>query len=679
MKKTLFTLLLLAATFALKAQDTITVDTLGDEQFMDGNWRYKDENKTHWADSLDRRTWPSKNINFSLDTLNNPFSGIGWFSKTLRVAKPLRRRIGAFVLDAQEGAMELYLNGKLIGNFGTPSADANSEKAEIPLRNEYIVFQFDTTEFQRIDILYSSHQRIENAGFDITVSSAKNAIGLLRFTALFFDGLTMLAIGTFMAFSLIHLLLFFFYKEDKSNLYYGLSTVAISVMLVLILAARLMSNPNDAFVLSALTNCTGYLTIYLLIRLFYYVFKGGAPVWHWFLLVLMVLAIAAEWQSTNAYSLISILYIILSLIEFLRITYQAFRHKLPGSKNFGFGILTAISGVIILLIALYLVFSVGVINDQISGVTPFDFTGKSMAFLIMISVIMAFYGIPVSMSLFISRKSAETNESLKIQLKKVKELSAETLRQEREKQKILEGQKGMLETEVKRQTKEIRKQHDIVKKERDRSEELLLNILPEETAQELKEKGHSDAQLIDQVTVIFTDFKGFTAMSEQVTPKELVQDLHTCFSEFDRICEKYHIEKIKTIGDAYMAAGGLPTPNKTHAKDVVLAALEMAKIVEKGKASKIAKKLPFFEIRVGVHSGPVVAGIVGIKKFQYDIWGDTVNTASRMESSGDVGKVNISQTTYELLKDEPDFAFENRGKIQAKGKGELEMYFASTT
>lgn len=221
----------------------------------------------------------------------------------------------------------------------------------------------------------------------------------------------------------------------------------------------------------------------------------------------------------------------------------------------------------------------------------------------------------------------------------------------------------------------IRRQKKIIEREKKRSDDLLLNILPEEVAEELKAKGSADAKLIDEVSVLFTDFKDFTLHSEKLSPKELVADINECYSAFDLIMEKYGVEKIKTIGDAYMAAGGLPTPNHTHASDVVRAALAIQRFMQEQKIINQEKGKSFFEIRIGVHSGPVVAGIVGVKKFQYDIWGDTVNTASRHESAGEAGKVNISQSTYELIKDEPDFIFEQRGKIHAKGKGDMVMYF----
>jgi class 3 adenylate cyclase/tetratricopeptide (TPR) repeat protein len=217
------------------------------------------------------------------------------------------------------------------------------------------------------------------------------------------------------------------------------------------------------------------------------------------------------------------------------------------------------------------------------------------------------------------------------------------------------------------------KQRNKIARSKKQSEELLLNILPEEVAKELKAKGRAEAQLMDEVTVLFTDFKGFTQLSEKLSPKELVAEINECFSAFDHIMQKYGVEKIKTIGDAYMAAGGLPIANTTHANDVVLAAIDIQQFMHEHKAKKEAAGELFFEIRIGVHTGPVVAGIVGVKKFAYDIWGDTVNTASRMESSGEVGKVNISGTTYALVKDK--FTCTHRGKVTAKGKGEIDMYF----
>lgn len=217
--------------------------------------------------------------------------------------------------------------------------------------------------------------------------------------------------------------------------------------------------------------------------------------------------------------------------------------------------------------------------------------------------------------------------------------------------------------------------YEIITHEKKRSDDLLLNILPEEVAEELKDKGKAEARNFDLVSILFTDFKAFTQLSENLSARDLVEEINACFEAFDGIMDKNKIEKIKTIGDAYMAAGGIPKPTEASIKNTVLAAIEMQAFISKRKVDMDRRNLPAFEMRVGIHTGPVVAGIVGVKKFQYDIWGDTVNTASRMESSGEIGKVNISRATYEWIKDEPDFAFENRGKLRVKGKGELEMWF----
>ena len=218
----------------------------------------------------------------------------------------------------------------------------------------------------------------------------------------------------------------------------------------------------------------------------------------------------------------------------------------------------------------------------------------------------------------------------------------------------------------------INKAKLLVENEKQKSDLLLLNILPEETAKELKDNGKVQAKKYESVSVLFTDFEGFTKYSENLSPEELVESVNYYYSKFDEIMEKYGLEKIKTVGDAYMAAGGLPFPSDDHALKLVMAAFEIVDFVKESKKFD-PDNMTRFDIRIGINSGPVVAGVVGTKKFAYDIWGDTVNIASRMESNSEPGKINISDNTYQLIKE--DFNCTYRGEIEAKNKGKMKMYF----
>jgi adenylate cyclase len=212
-------------------------------------------------------------------------------------------------------------------------------------------------------------------------------------------------------------------------------------------------------------------------------------------------------------------------------------------------------------------------------------------------------------------------------------------------------------------------------REKEKTETLLSNVLPKNTAAELMSKGKATKIKYNFVTVLFSDIQGFTKIAEEMNPEVLIDELDKFFFYFDSVVEKYGIEKIKTIGDAYMCAGGIPERNRTNPVEVILAALEMQQYMLNLKTTSEIEGMKYWDIRIGIHTGTVVAGVVGQKKLSYDIWGDTVNTASRMESSGDAGKINISGTTFEFVKE--FFVCEHRGKMPVKYKGELDMYFVN--
>lgn len=213
----------------------------------------------------------------------------------------------------------------------------------------------------------------------------------------------------------------------------------------------------------------------------------------------------------------------------------------------------------------------------------------------------------------------------------------------------------------------------LLDKQKDEIEGLLLNILPGEVAQELRQKGQATPRNYERVSILFSDFNGFTTIADKMEPSLLVEDLSECFVAFDNIIEKYNLEKIKTIGDAYMCAGGIPTPDDNHPYRIVRAALEMQTFMLTYNQQRLAKGLMPWHMRIGINVGAVVAGVVGRKKYAYDIWGSSVNVASRMESNGASGRVNISAATYAIVKDQ--FACSYRGKISAKNVGEIDMYF----
>jgi class 3 adenylate cyclase len=227
--------------------------------------------------------------------------------------------------------------------------------------------------------------------------------------------------------------------------------------------------------------------------------------------------------------------------------------------------------------------------------------------------------------------------------------------------------------EMARQVAELAEARREAERQRERSEHLLLNILPRAVADELRANERVTPRYHESVTIMFADFEGFSRLTERIEPKSLIEQLDQFFSAFDAIAERHRLEKLKTIGDAYMCVGGLPAPNRTHDVDACLAGLSFLEFMRRANVQREKMHLPRWELRIGIHSGPVMAGVVGQRKFIYDIWGDAVNIAARLEAAGEAGRINVSDTVCNRMR--LLMEFEARGAVEVKNKAPISMHF----
>ncbi|AZB29902.1 adenylate/guanylate cyclase domain-containing protein [Chryseobacterium balustinum] len=555
---------------------------------------------------------------------------------------------------SQLGASEIYLNGKKIESIGNIRSKEFKIKNKIPE-----LFSLDNTDVNVLAIRFLPI--IENKKKTVTISTVAISVELVSAhefikdkVALWkdFNFYTMLICGIFGALGFIHLLLFLFYRKAIYNLYFSTYNISISLMSYLTLLFSEMTNPLDldtytfvSFLAVMLfgTSLTGFVNT-LFGRI-----KKRLKV----LLIISASIVLLYYFSATTAATFAFFYISFVAFESFYLIIRAMIRRERSAFIVGGGVLVFFLFIVMVIIFMFL----NKLNTiDINELFGDDFIGYVLIFI--------FISFPVSISAYLGWQFASTNLSLVKQLDEVNRLSDINLKQEQEKQQILQDQNDLLEKQVDERTFELQK-------EKQKTENLLLNILPHEVAEELKENGSSEAKYYDEVSVLFTDFVNFTQSSEKMGAEKMLVELNECFTAFDMIMEKHGLEKIKTIGDAYLAVCGLPLKNECHAYQTVLVALDIIKFIEERKKTNPNT----LDIRIGINSGSLIAGIVGVKKFAYDIWGDTVNTAARMEQNSEKGKINISESTYQLVKEKINCEY--RGKIHTKGKGEMDMYFAT--
>lgn len=636
-----------------------TLDSLPDGKFINlPVWLYHPGDDLNWAKpGYQDDDWDTLATELKLSNKNEDFfPGIGWFRLHIEIDSSLMNKTFALTMN-QRGASQVYHNGDLIKESGTIGTNTDKEIRKNP-KDLPIIIHFNDSRQQMLAVRYSHKEAFknlkeyneENIGFVMRIGTYNFALNALGDQIISSKILLALFI-IFVVLGALHFLLFVFFREKKANLFYSIFVFGFSILLFWTYAVNsYLYNPDFSMKLVYFISLLFPWLLIPLVKMLYILFLEKSPVMYRVLLGLSALITILYYFRSPHLTILFAGYTILVFIEVLRIIGLDIFRKKPGIWIIGSGVILFV--IFFLAIALIILFqgSLTVSGDSIIGVIFF------------ISITLAILSIPISMSVYLARDFALTNRNLLIQLENVKVLSAKTIEQEKEKQRILEGQKERLEVMVTERTRELAE-------EKEKTEQLLLNTLPLKVVNDLKMNGKTEPESFEEVTVYFSDIVGFTNISTSLEPSVLIGQLNDIFTAFDNIMEKHHCERIKTIGDAYLAVCGMPERHENHAENMAKAALEIRQFLnERNEQNPIQWK-----IRIGLHSGKVVGGVVGVKKYIYDVFGDTINTTSRMESNSEPMRINVSETTYRLLQGK--FTFTPRDPMEIKGKGLMRMYF----
>ncbi|UUV21551.1 adenylate/guanylate cyclase domain-containing protein [Paenimyroides aestuarii] len=644
-------------------------------------WKFQQGTNDEWKNSdFNDNSWTI----IKTDTFGNTiktkinFDKIGWFRNSFVVDSTIVGVPLGFSVNLS-GAYSIYLDGKLLKTFGKFSSENNAKVGVFTineLNTPYIDFVFENPGKHTFAIKYENDEiKTTDSFFDFEFKITKigNALGNTQSKNM--TSSVIMIIGmVFLTLSVFHLILFLFYREFKPNLFFSLFSFSMAGIFIGLSSIFMVSNVMYEDVLNKFVIFLVCLAGFALSGLVNKLFSKDKRRFKVFS-ILSAVAVVILFFSIDVSGFMVPFLFFFACIESTVLLIKAILKKVKGARILASGIFLTIF-FFVLAIIVFMIFSK---NGTLKLGNAQSETVNILLVIVFFGFILSIFSIPFSMSAYLAWYFSYINKENEEKLLEVEELNAHHLHQEKEKLVIIENINQELETQVENRKKEIEIQKNEIEiqngkldVERLKSEQLLLNILPEEIALELKEKGKTQSKFFDSVTILFTDFKDFTKLTEKVSSTELIEELNYCFKEFDRIISKYGIEKIKTIGDAYMAVSGLPAKDEKHAVKMVYAALEIRDFMETYKQKRIAEGKEYFEMRIGINSGEVVAGIVGIKKFAYDVWGSAVNIAAEMEVHGAIGKVNISENTQKLIKN----IFDTELRPEKLQDSQVNMYFA---